>query len=401
MYQNVAIIALFGFAFALVSGPVARSWISAPIVFVAGGLFLGPGGVGLLSLDMTAGMLRLFAELALAMVLFTDAAKADLARIRRSIGLPERLLLIGLPLTILFGLLLARVLFPQLALVELALLATILAPTDAALGEPVVSNAAVPADLREALNVESGLNDGICVPVVLLLIGVAEGAEMHGGAAVHVARTVVEEIGVGLAVGAALALAASVLLRVAVRQGWIAAHWHDLAVVALAIGSFAAAQAIGGSGFIACFVGGLVFNLRSEDRALLHGAEAAGSALSLATWVCFGAAVVWQVSDRITGAVILYAVLSLTIVRMLPVYLSLAGTRMPSRDRLFVGWFGPRGLASIVFGILVIDAGLPNFSTLAAIIVCTVLFSVLAHGATANPLVAALTPRWARPTRPT
>ncbi|MCA8878538.1 MAG: cation:proton antiporter [Rhodobacteraceae bacterium] len=387
MYQSLALLAALGFLYALISGRVATSWLSGPILFVTAGFLLGPGAAGLLRLDIDAESLRLLAELTLAIVLFTDAANADLGRLRRAAGLPERLLLIGLPLTILLGFGVAWLLFPGLAPVELALLAAVLAPTDAALGAPVVSNPAVPADTRAALNIESGLNDGICVPVVLLLLGVAIGIEFEGLPALYVIRIVAEGLGIGLLTGVALSLAASWLLGRAEAAGWIGEDWNNVTVVALALTAFAAAQALGGSGFVACFTGGLAFRPPAGRRhRLLVAAEGTGDALALLTWVVFGAGVVHTFLDRITPAAFLYAVLSLTLIRMLPVWLSLAGSPVGTPGRLFIGWFGPRGLASIVFGILIIDADLPHEGILLATIVCTILLSVLAHGITATPL---------------
>jgi NhaP-type Na+/H+ or K+/H+ antiporter len=399
MYLNAALLAAFVLLYALVSGRVERSRLSGPIVFVLAGVLLGPAS-GSLSLRLSAEHLRILAELTLAVVLFCDAANADVALIRRDSFLPRRLLLVGLPLTVLLGFLAGWVLFTGLAAIEIALIAAILAPTDAALGKPVVTNPAVPANTREALNFESGLNDGICVPLVILLLEVAVGTELDRQPLAHILATVVEEIGIGLAVGVALALPAAFLIRRAFDRGWVGATWTGLPAVALAVACFALAQHLGGSGFIACFTGGLVFGVRrAESRhALLEGAESVGDALALLTWVVFGAIVVWPSWGAVTPSVLAYAVLSLTLVRMLPVALSLAGTPVPAADRLFIGWFGPRGLASIVFGVLVLGAHLPHGDTITATIVCTVLLSVLAHGVTANPLVRALAPAWrARP----
>jgi NhaP-type Na+/H+ or K+/H+ antiporter len=398
MYQQLAVIALFAFAYASVSRRIERSVLSGPIVFIAGGLLLGPMGLGLIDLKIGAEALRVLAELTLAMVLFTDAANADLGIVRRSAGLPARLLLIGLPLTLILGFALAAPFFPGLGLAELALLAAILAPTDAALGKPVVTNPAVPKDIRESLNLESGLNDGICVPIVLILLGVATGVDIDGRPLHHVVAVVVEEIGIGLLTGLVMAVVAAFALRTAKARQWLTEVWSGIVVVALATASFAAAQALGGSGFIACFVGGLAFNaLRPPDKhALLHGAEGTGEALAFATWVVFGSAVIVQIIDRITVAVVIYALLSLTVVRMLPVFLALVGTKLPTSDRLFIGWFGPRGLASVVFAILVLDAGVPGIETLGVTIVVTIILSVVLHGLSANPVIDALSTRWGR-----
>jgi NhaP-type Na+/H+ or K+/H+ antiporter len=212
MYQNGAILAAFLLIYSAVAGRIERSWISGPIVFVAVGFILGPDALAVFRLNITGEGLRVLAELTLAMVLFTDAANADFDVLRRNRGLPDRLLLVGLPLTIVLGFVLAAIVFPLLGTLEIALLAAMLAPTDAALGKPVVTNQAVPAVMREALNVESGLNDGICVPIVVLLIGLAVGTQIEGGTMVHVARVVVEEIGIGLIVGLALTWLTALML---------------------------------------------------------------------------------------------------------------------------------------------------------------------------------------------
>lgn len=395
MYQNAAILAVFLLIYSVLAGRVERSWLSGPIVFTAAGLLLGPYGLGLVRLNFGAGGLRVLAELTLAMVLFTDAANADFDIVRRNIGIPERLLLIGLPLTIVFGFLVAWALFPGIAPLELALLAAMLAPTDAALGKPVVTNPAVPAVLREGLNIESGLNDGICVPIVLLLLGLAVGTQIEHGTATHAVLLVVEELGIGAAAGLGLTWLAIELLRVAEARGWAGEHWEEVTVVALAAACFAAAQAAGGSGFIACFVGGLLTSWRRPRHkpALLRGALSTGEAMALLTWVAFGIGAIGPIMARLTWPALLYAVLSLTVIRMLPVILCLAGTGMRAADKLFVAWFGPRGLATIVFAVIVIDEKLPGSDTVIAVAGATILLSVLAHGVSANPLVRAIARR--------
>jgi sodium/hydrogen antiporter len=392
LYLNAALLAAFLFIYSAVAGRVERSLISGPIVFTLVGFILGQDGLGILRINITGEGLRLLAELTLAMVLFTDAANADFGIVKRNFGLPERLLLIGLPLTIILGFLSAAIVFPALGILEMALLATILAPTDAALGKPVVTNPRVPAVMREALNLESGLNDGICVPIVVILLELAIGTQVEGGTIGHAVWVVVEEIGIGLIVGLALTWLSTVMLRFAERQGWISEHWVEIPIVALAAACFTAAQAAGGSGFIACFVGGLLLSGLGErhKEEFLRGAEHMGEALALLTWVVFGGIVVARMIDRVTWPALLYAVLSLTVVRILPVFLCLIGTRTSTADKLFIGWFGPRGLATIVFAILVLDAKLPGNDTVILAAGWTVLLSVIAHGVTANPLVKAI-----------
>ena len=389
MYENGAMLAIFLLIYSAVAGRIERSLISGPIVFTAVGFILGTDGLGILRIHIDGEGLRVLAELTLAMVLFTDAANADFSIVKRNLGLPERLLAIGLPLTIVLGFLVAAVVFPRLGVLEMALLAAMLAPTDAALGKPVVINPAVPAAIREALNLESGLNDGICVPIVVLLLGLAAGTEIQGGTVGHVARVVAEAIGIGLIVGVGLTWLSILMLRFAEGQGWITEHWVEIPIVALAAACFAGAQAAGGSGFIACFVGGLLLSgLRERHKEeLLRGAEHMGEALALLTWVAFGGIVVARMIDRFTWPALLYAILSLTVIRMLPVFLCLIGTQTSTADKLFIGWFGPRGLATIVFAVLVLDEKLPGNYTIILAAGWTVLLSVIAHGVTANPLV--------------
>ena len=389
MYENAGMLAVFLLIYSAIAGWIERSLISGPIVFTAAGFILGADGLGILRIHIDGEGLRLLAELTLAMVLFTDAANADFSVVKRNLGLPERLLLVGLPLTIVLGFIAAAVAFPRLEVLEMALLAAMLAPTDAALGKPVVTNHTVPAAMREALNLESGLNDGICVPIVVLLLGLAVGTQIEGGTAVHVARVVIEAIGIGLVVGLALTWLTTAMLRFAEGRGWISEHWVEIPIVALAAACFTAAQALGGSGFIACFVGGLLLSRLGarHKQELLRGAEHMGEALALLTWVIFGGIVVARMIDRVTWSALLYATLSLTVIRMLPVFLCLIGTKTSVADKLFIGWFGPRGLATIVFAVLVLDEHLPGNDTLMLAAGWTVLLSVIAHGVTANPLV--------------
>jgi sodium/hydrogen antiporter len=391
MYENIAILAAVVLAYSAVAGRVARSWLSGPILFTLAGLIAGPLGFDILRLELTAADLKALAEAALAMVLFTDAARADLGVVRRSVALPERLLLIGLPLTIVLGFAVALSLLPNVDLLAAALLATLLAPTDAALGAPVVNNEGVPIETREALNLESGLNDGICVPVVVILLDLAIGTEIEHRSWGHAIIVVVEEIGIGLVVGLALTAIAVAILRLAARREWLSAHWLHIPVVALAALCFASAQALGGSGFIACFVGGLLFSyLYERPQELLSGAASTGEVLAMLTWVVFGGPLLGRLLDRVTWPILIYAVLSLTVIRMVPVFLSLLGTGLSVGSKLFIGWFGPRGLASIVFGVIVFDAGVPGRETIAVTVVLTVLLSIVAHGMTANPLITTL-----------
>jgi NhaP-type Na+/H+ or K+/H+ antiporter len=387
VYQDLAILALFILVYSSVAGRVERTWVSGPILFTIFGLLIGPLGLDLLSFKTDGETLRTLAELTLALVLFTDAAGADMDVLRKTEALPTRLLLIGLPLTILLGFGVGVLLFERLSLFEVALLATMLAPTDAALGKGVVTNEAVPNPVRQGLNVESGLNDGICVPILFVFLALATGKAGEGGPWKLAMMLVAEEIGIGLAVGLVLTTMAGLLLKFAKGQQWLTHTWIQVPVVALALGCFAVAQFLGGSGFIAAFTGGLLFGVLAKQHReeFLRAAEGTGDTLALITWVIFGSAVVGQAVGQFSWLILLYAVLSLTLIRMLPVFLSLTGTGMSTEGKLFVGWFGPRGLASIVFAVMVVNANLPNSGLIAMTVVCTIMLSILAHGITANP----------------
>jgi NhaP-type Na+/H+ or K+/H+ antiporter len=235
--------------------------------------------------------------------------------------------------------------------------------------------------------VESGLNDGICVPILFVFLALATGKGGEGGPWHLAMELVAEEIGIGLAVGLALTTMAALLLKYAKGKGWLTHTWIQIPVVALALGCFAVAQFLGGSGFIAAFSGGLLFGALAKQHRdeFLLAAEGTGDALALITWVVFGSAVVGQALGYFSWLDLVYAVLSLTVIRMLPVFVVLTGLGVSTEGKLFMGWFGPRGLASIVFGVIVLNAHLPNSGPIAMTVVCTIMLSILTHGITANP----------------
>ena len=391
MYETLALIALFTLVYSSVAGAVERTWVSGPIVFTCFGLLVGPLGLDLLSWETDSETIRSLAEVTLAMMLFTDAAGADMSVLKKTAGLPTRLLLIGLPLTIVLGFGVGVLLVDSLSLFTIALLATMLAPTDAALGKAVVTNESVPDNIRQGLNVESGLNDGICVPILFVFLALALDKAGDAGPWTLAIKLVVEEIGIGLAVGLLLTLAAAKLLKTALRRKWLTPTWIQIPVVALALSCFAVAQLLGGSGFIAAFSGGLLFGAlaQTERDQFLLAAEGTGDTLALITWVIFGSAVVGQAIGHFSWLILIYALLSLTVIRMLPVFVALAGSGISTEGKLFIGWFGPRGLASIVFAVIVLDSKLPNADLVAMTVTCTIILSIIAHGITANPLVAA------------
>ena len=395
MYVTLAVLAVFVFLYSAVAGGVERTRISGPMVFTVVGLVVGPVGLGWLQPELDNQALRTLADITLALVLFIDAANADLGVVKRTLVIPRRMLILGLPLTIALGFGAGLVVFDELSLFAVAILATMLAATDAALGKAVITNKAVPSRIREGLNVESGLNDGICVPILFLFIALALGTDTGGSSSALAIKLVAQEVGIGLVVGLGLTAVGARILKFCWNRGWITETWLQLPVVALSLACFAVAQTLHGSGYVAAFVGGLLFGSypTSVKHGLLLGAEGTAETLALVTWVMFGSAVVGQSLGFFSWQVVVYAVLSLTIVRMLPMFVSLTGSGESTTSKLFLGWFGPRGLASIVFAIIVLNSGVEGGGVLAMTVVCTVTLSIFAHGLTANPLARVLGPR--------
>ncbi len=385
MYDNLAILAAFAFLFSVIAGRIERSAITGPMVYVLFGLLAGPMVFGVLKLDVQAVELRVIADLTLALVLFIDAANANLSTLRTHAIIPRRMLLIGLPLTIALGIATGTVIFPDLGFYEVCLLATMLAATDAALGKGVVTNQVVPARLREGLNVESGLNDGLCVPVLLVFLALATGTT-HGEGGTSLALTLVaEEIGIGAAVGIGFAYLAVKVLRVALNRGWLTDIWAQIPVVGLALACFATADRLHGSGYIAAFIGGLLFgHMTRRTHELVKAGEGIAELLAMMTWIIFGAVAVGQSWMGMTWPVLLYSLLSLTVIRMVPNIVALTRSGEGWEPKFFLAWFGPRGLASIVFFVIVANAGLPGESTMKSVVVCTITLCIIAHGVTAN-----------------
>ncbi len=357
------------------------------MAFVAFGFCLGPHGLGILDLGVGHGGIHFLAELTLVVVLFTDASRIDLKLLRRDHDIPVRLLTLGLPLTVVLGAGLATLLLPQFNFWECALLAAVLAPTDAALGQAVVSSPKLPVRIRQSLNVESGLNDGIALPGVLILLSVACALGNPGDVGYWVQFTAKQVI-LGPLVGIAVGYLGGKLLESGNRRGWINVSFLNLSALALALIAFAGAELVHGNGFIAAFTAGLAFGNFSRAVCEVHTfAEAEGQLLSLLIFLIFGAVMVPEALELATFPILLYSLLSLTVIRMLPVTLSLLGSRLRPGTVLFLGWFGPRGIASILFGLLIVqNSSLPNHEGLVPIVTLTVLLSIFGHGITANPL---------------
>jgi NhaP-type Na+/H+ or K+/H+ antiporter len=379
----VVVVAIF--VWGALSARLERADLTGPIVFTAVGAALA--GFGLVQASVAPETLKPLVEITLVWVLFSDAARVRVHDLRGDVGRVVRLLALGLPLTVLAGWGLAAWLFPALGVWVALLVGAALAPTDAALGVPVVTNPAVPSRVRRLITVESGLNDGIVTPVVMVAIAGAVAAEEAGTSGPGGALL---ELAIGVAVGAAVGFAGGWLLRWARDRGWAAEDFTGVAVLALALLAYLASVAVDGNGFVAAFCGGIAFGAAAgrrgpEELAFL---EQSSGAVSLLVWLAFGAIAVPIALDRLDWTLLLYAVLSLTVLRMVPVALALLGSGTDRETVLFIGWFGPRGLASLLFALLALEEIGPGADDAVAVIGATVLLSVLAHGISAAPLAA-------------
>jgi NhaP-type Na+/H+ or K+/H+ antiporter len=369
------------FAWGVLSARLQRADLTAPIVFVVLGVALS-AGVSTEGAD--AESLKILAETTLVWVLFSDAARVGVRELRSDAGLYVRLLAVALPITAVAGWLSAWALFGGLGLWLALFVGAALAPTDAALGAVVITHPAVPVRIRRVLNVESGLNDGIITPVVLVALAGAASEHGHGGGAVHA----LVQLGLGVVVGVVVGGAGAWLLRTARRRAWVDEAFAGPAVLALALVCYPLAVSIDANGFIAAFVGGIAFGHvvgRGHPAAVVYVEQTAGLT-SLLVWLIVGAVAVPLILGHLSWQVLLYAVLSLTVLRLVPVAATLVGAGLKRPAVLFVGWFGPRGLASVVFALLAIEELGDAAGAAVAVVVTTVLLSVVAHGLSASPL---------------
>ncbi|MGZ4249984.1 MAG: cation:proton antiporter [Solirubrobacteraceae bacterium] len=390
MRWELAIIAAAVLAVAGVSRRLTGTPVTSAMVFVAIGVLVGPVVADEVAPAPTGATVRTVAEATLAVVLFADASRIKLRALERESAVPVRLLGIGLPLTIAAGAALAALVFDHLSLAEAIVLAVLLAPTDAALGEAVVTEPRLPSRIRQGLNVESGLNDGICVPLLLIALAAAD-VEDKTASTHHAITIVLEEIGYGILGGIAAGLAAAAVVAFAYRRNLITGSWLQVIPITGAALAFGMAAALHGSGFIAAFLAGAIFGalVSHESEQASRLSEEIGGLLGGVTFLIFGAVLLGPALKHVSWQIALYAVLSLTLVRMLPVAIALVGTGARRPTVGFLGWFGPRGLASIVFAVIVVEeARLPGTETILLTTYLTIGLSVIAHGISAAPLAA-------------
>ncbi len=382
----LAIFILLVFLYSLVSGFLDRTILTAPIVFTTAGivvcLITEEMGIPQKSQEVFLGL----AELGLVLLLFSDASRTNLQVLSNIRNLPTRLLTAGMLLTLLLGTLAAQVVFPGLSLWEAGILAAILAPTDAGLGQIIVNSPLVPMKIRQALNVEAGLNDGLSVPFLLFFIALAGTAA--GGQAARLHQFVLEQLGYGAIIGIAVGLVGGWLLGLAHRKKTVLKSWEQLGVVAIPVLCLVFSEFAGASMFIAAFVAGLAVQagFKEAGKHSVDFTEEWGQMINLSVFFLFGILFArnWP---NLSMQHLLYAILSVTLIRMLPVAISLIGTRMSRATIVFMGWFGPRGLASIVLGLVYLEHGArhPGESTIRLATMATVALSIFAHGLSARP----------------
>ncbi|MFO0829406.1 MAG: sodium:proton antiporter [Phycisphaerales bacterium] len=374
------------FAYSVVSARLDRTIVTAPILFAVFGVLSFVLIPPMREVQAETEVFRRVAEAGLVLLLFADASRTPLDELRSLKSFPIRLLTVGMLLSIVLGTVAAKLVFPQLTIWEAGILGAILAPTDAGLGQVIVSSPLVPLRVREGLNVEAGLNDGLSVPFLLFFMamnGLAEGGDRAG-----LVEFMIEQLGYGAIVGAAIGLLGGFVIRAAQRAKWMEPALEQSAVVALPLLCIVAAEEVGASMFIASFVAGLAVQVGFKDvgRHSTEFSEAWGRLLNLGVFFYFGI-IAARTAPQFQASHVAYAIISLTVVRMLPVAIALLGTRVSASTVAFMGWFGPRGLASIVLGIVYFQSAQhqPGHEAIVLAVIVTVAMSILAHGATAAP----------------
>lgn len=374
--------------YSLLTKAISRTILTLPIIFMVVG-YVASGPIDkLASPDILDQTKRLVAEITLVLVLFADASHVRMARLRESYQIPLRMLLIGMPLTMGFGIIVVFAIFPESGFALALLTAAVLTPTDAALGQNVVSGPDVPQRLKQAINVESGLNDGLALPFVLLGAILAS-AGMNQAQTEGLAGMVLIQIILGPVAGIVIGWGVARALDFVRDRDWVAESAQGVVFLATAFAAFLGAELIGGNGFIAAYVAGVVFgNVHKHDLNFIYEfMEGQGQLFTMAAFFIFGALLLPDGFAHVTGGAVLVALLFLTVVRMLPIWLSLTGTGLTTKEKLFLGWFGPRGLASILFTLIMIDQfEIPNEQELLACVSMTVFMSILLHGLSAAPL---------------
>ena len=382
----VVIFILFVYVYSLLSRRLEETIFGIPLVFTLAGVVLALKDPNMVRLEVQGNVWLFLAEITFTIVVFNGATRVRLGDLRGQMQLPGRLLLLGLPLTILFGILAALLVLPGLSLWEAGVLACMLASTDTSLAELTLRSPRVPACIREVLSVESGLSDGLVVPFVMLFISLIKVEAI--GTGIDFVRMMIQQIGLGIAIGAAIGLIGGWLLALARRWNWASASFQQIAMIALVPLIWIVSKSFDSSPFIAAFTAGIAVKagFREASEGTVEFSENQGRVLQMFVFYIFGISAGLALGE-FHLLPLLYAILSLTLVRMIPVAISLRGTRLSKASVLFIGWFGPRGLASVVLGLVVAGQQVesPGSSLVRLSLIATVLLSIFAHGLSASP----------------
>jgi sodium/hydrogen antiporter len=383
--ETAFVLTLMVLGYAVVSRLANRWYVAPALIFVAAGVLLGPSGLALIELDSDTATFTIIAQLALTVILFNQAAKLDLRTVLRRGNDSFRLILIGIPLTLGLGTLTALLVLPVMPLWEAVCLAAIVAPSEVALIEALLDDRRIPERVRHALSMETGCYDGFALAALFAALALAsERAESDGaGWGWFLVRAELLSLGAGAVVG----LTGGMLIANSFQRGWISDTWAQLATVAVALLCFQVGEMFHGSGFVAAFAGGLAYAVvaqRTRVEVPWQVSDATGNLLELLVFALFGASVVVVGWRDASWRVVLFAVVAVFAVRMISVWLALLRTDMPTRSRVFIGWFGPRGIGTLVLGLLVVQEGLlEQVDIITQTVVVTVTFSLVVHSLTA------------------
>ncbi len=389
-HMTVLVVSLVVLGYGYFSKYLLKYNISGPMIFAAIGLFLSPLGIGSSDLHLNAELVQIIAEVTLIIVLFSDASSLQLSKLRHGYGwrIPFRLLFVGLPLTIVFAAFMADIMFPDESMVYLMMMALILAPTDAALGKAVVTDEQVPENIRSGINVESGLNDGIVFPILITVVAMIVNGQDHAQDNGWI-LFVFQQIFLGAIIGGIVGYLNAKIFGKAMQRNWVEENYLNLIPIAMAILAYNVAEHLGGNGFIGAFFAGLfVGNYNEKLRVHIEEfAESEADLLMLISFAVFGLVFIPATIEFWNFTVLAYALLSLTVLRMLPVAISLIGLKQDLSTILFIGWFGPRGIASILYVMIVVHeiGSIKGHETIYAVISVTVLLSIVLHGLSARP----------------
>lgn len=385
--ETAFVLTLLVLCYAVVSGVVKRWYVAPALIFVLVGMALGPFGFDLIEGGPDTSTFTVLAQLALTLILFNQAAELDLSAVLRRREVTFRLLAVGIPLAIALGVITAVLVLPVMPLWEAVCLAAIVAPTEVALIHALLADRRIPERIRHALSTESGFYDGFALAALLAALALA--SERTAPQAEHwgwfLVRTELVSAGVGVAVG----MAGGWVIGRSRRRDWMGDTWAQLATVAIALVCFQVGEHLHGSGFVAAFAGGLAFAFASRrvgHHPDMHVSDAAAQLLELLVFALFGGYAVIVGWREASWRVVLFAVVALLLVRLAAVSVALLRSDVPVRDRLFIGWFGPRGISTLVLGLLVVERGdLVQQSLIVQVVVVTVTLSLVLHSLSAWP----------------